>query len=606
MQEPKEEIKQRLDVVEVVSGYIQLKNAGQGSYKACCPFHTEKTPSFYVSSEKQIWHCFGCNKGGDLFSFIMEIEGVDFSQALEIAAQKAGVKLPEHFTPQSRLGTEKDKMLELNLIAQKLYEKVLTEHERATIARNYIEKRRITKDEIKKFGIGYAPMEWTMLSDYLRKRGYKDADILSAGLAKKKINGNGILDRFRDRIMIPLYDSQGRVVGFTGRSLSEDKNSGPKYLNSPETLIYNKRAILYGLHLAKTQIRQNKSVIVVEGNLDVVASHRAGVENIVASSGTALTDIQLQILKKLTDNIIFCFDGDGAGYEAAKRGIDLAIEMDFNVRAICIPKELGKDTDDVVCKDPQAWRNLVSEPLHIMQFYFNREFTDANMSDINKKKRIVDFLLSKINLYSSLVEREHWLMHLSDRTRIDINQLRSELKVDTKQTEEKVQQKKDDERVISKKDKAIEMLIGICLVDNSRLGEFLITLKDVNAEDKLIERIVKDVISLYTNNKFAANAQNKLFSTLRSQYSQEGNEKIINFIDKLALQTELYLSGNNEKQVRENIDCNIQTLIQIPQKQRLLEFERKIRQAEMTGQTELARSLITEYAQVIESLKHDK
>ncbi|MBU4315461.1 DNA primase [Patescibacteria group bacterium] len=605
MLDPKDEIKQRLDVVEIVAEYLQLKNAGSGGFKACCPFHSEKTPSFYVSKEKQIWHCFGCNKGGDLLSFIMEMEGIDFPQALEIAAKKAGVTLPDRRAPENM--EQRDVLLDMHVVAQKLFAKILFDHNRAKEARDYLNKRGISQSDCEKFGLGFALEEWSMLVEFFKKRGYKDSLIIDSGLAKKRQVGDGLIDRFRNRIMIPLYDAQGHVVGFTGRALQETENSGPKYLNSSETLIYNKRSILYGLHLAKVEIRKKKSVIIVEGNLDVIASHKAGVENIVASSGTALTELQLQILKKLTNTLIFCLDGDNAGYEAAKRGIDLALSLGFNVKVISIPKELGKDTDDVVRKDPKAWQTLVSHPIGIMEFYFAKEFENTDTTDIAKIDEITKFLLSKIELCSGIVEREHWLMHLADRTRVDISSLRLKLKehVRVDKIENSEEQKP---KIFTKKSKqqiAIEFFIGLFLTQTNEYFNLLSLVNVSDISDENLKTIVKDVQLLYNDGKFASNTQNTIFSTLRDNYSKEGKIQLIQLIDKLVLQTESYLEEINEKQVREEIESNKQLLIQVPQKLQLLEFERKIRQAEMSGEKELARTLSNEYAQVLASLKHD-
>ncbi|MBU0613695.1 DNA primase, partial [Patescibacteria group bacterium] len=275
--EPKEEIRARIHVDELIGEYLELRPAGHMNFKALCPFHGEKTPSFHVSREKEIWHCFGCHKGGDIFAFIMEIEGVDFAEAMRILAKKAGVEMPE-YKPQKDKG-ERELYIEMHQLAGRFYKKVLESHESAGVARDYLKNRGITSDLVDKFLLGFALESWESLCLFLKQKGYTEKQILGSGLAKIRKSGSGIIDRFRNRIMIPISDTRGNIVGFTGRLLSGE---GPKYLNSPETLIYNKRAILYGLHLAKTAIRQKGSVIIVEGNLDVVASHKAGVENVVA------------------------------------------------------------------------------------------------------------------------------------------------------------------------------------------------------------------------------------------------------------------------------------------------------------------------------------
>lgn len=607
MLDPKDEIKQRLDVADVIGRYLQLKPAGSGSFKTCCPFHAEKTPSFHISKEKQIWHCFGCNKGGDLLSFIMEIEGADFPRALEIAAGFAGVKLPERTREPDK--QEKEVLYELHTVAQKLYTKILKDHERTKDARDYLVKRGITNDLIDAFGLGFAPDEWRMLTDFLRKRDYKDTDLINSGLAKKTQAGDDLIDRFRSRIMIPLSDSQGRVVGFTGRSLVETDKSGPKYLNSSETLIYNKRAILYGLSLAKAEIRRSKSVIIVEGNLDVIASHKAGIKQIVASSGTALTEIQLSVLKKLTNTLIFCFDEDNAGYEAAKRGMDLAQSMGFDLRVIRITKDLGKDPDDVVQKDPMIWRSLVEKPIHVMQYYFEKEFEKADMTDVAQKKHITEFLLSKIALYTNVIEREHWLMHLADRTRLSVDTLRSQL-VEAKHEEAKpteIQKTTQTSRKLSKTDRSIEFLLGHIIDSIQTNSNLLGYINEEIIQDKNLKNIAKKVKLLYTNGEFAIDTPKSFFSILRDQCSKESQLDELNFIDTLVLQTERLKQEINENQLREEIDSHLQILKQVPHKQSLLELERKIRQAELSGDKELARILTNQYVQACQSLKkHDQ
>ena len=604
MLDPKDEIKQRLDVGEVIGRYLQLKPAGSGSFKTCCPFHAEKTPSFYVSIEKQIWHCFGCSKGGDLFSFLMEIEGIDFPRALEIAAQFAGVKLPERVIEPDK--QEKEILFELHVVAQKLFTKILKDHERAKDAREYLKKRGITDELIDSFELGFAPEEWRMLTDFLRKRNYKDSDLIKSGLAKQTQAGDDLIDRFRNRILIPLFDAQGRIVGFTGRSLVETDKSGPKYLNSPETLIYNKRSILYGLHLAKAEIRRTKSVIIVEGNLDVIASHKAGVKQIVASSGTALTEIQLSILKKLTNTLIFCFDEDSAGYEAAKRGMDLAQSMGFDLRVIRITKDLGKDPDDVVQKDPLLWKALVEKPIHVMQYYFDKEFEKANMIDVSQKKQVTELLLSKIGLYTNAIEREHWLMHLADRTRLSIEMLRSQLSQVAKKELDlpKIQQNNGKPPTYSKIDRSIEFLLGLIIEDVAYIS-LLDQINEQIIQNENLKRIAKKVKLLYTSGEFAIDTPKPLFSILRERYSQEGQSDDINFIDTLLLQTERLKQEINEKQLREEIDSHLQILKEVPHKQSLLELERNIRQAELSGDKELARRLTDQYAQALQSLIHD-
>ncbi|MBT3230427.1 DNA primase [Candidatus Uhrbacteria bacterium] len=605
MLDPKDEIKQRLDVVEIISEYLPLKPAGSSGFKACCPFHGEKTPSFHVSREKQIWHCFGCNKGGDLFAFVMDLEGMNFPSVLELMAGKAGVKLPERTQSQASKESkkERDVLLDLHIIAQKFYTKILTEHEYGADARKYLKDRGITDDLIEKFGLGFASDQWSMMANYLQKRDYDDELIIKSGLAKKKLSGDGIIDRFRNRILVPLHDARGRVIGFTGRSLVETDKSGPKYLNSPETDIYNKRAVLYGLHLAKTAIRQNKSVIIVEGNLDVIASHKAGVENIVASSGTALTDIQLQTLKKLTNHLIFCFDSDNAGFEAARRGIRLAQQMDFDVHVILIPDEMGKDPDDVVQNDPEKWVQIASKPIHIIKYYFNRIFAKSDISNITQKKEATKFMLSEIAQYTDAVEREHWLMQLSDRTMIGIDVLRSEIKkhAQTQKTPEAKAPIKPSEQKKTRNDSVVSFLLGVLLVHPQYFDDISNNLSQETIKSDQLRVVYKDIKSAYTQANTPSTTQKTTFSILSALYKQEQRTDDANCINALTLKTEQILDGFQEKQVREEIDRHLEILVQAPRKAHLLELESNIRQAEMAGDKQRARQLTDEYLEVLKS-----
>lgn len=607
MLDPKDEIKQRLDIVEVISEYLPLKPAGSGSFKACCPFHGEKTPSFHVSREKQIWHCFGCNKGGDLISFVMELEGLSFPAALEMLALKAGVTLPEREQTQDQKKSKEEReiLLDVHIIAQKFYAMILKEHDRAKDARVYLEHRGITVDLIEKFGLGFAPDEWSMLTTYLQKRGYHDAIILKSGLSKTRQSGSGLIDRFRNRILVPLHDPRGRVIGFTGRSLIETETSGPKYLNSPETEIYNKRTVLYGLHLAKTAIRREKGVIIVEGNLDVIASHKAGVEHIVASSGTALTESQLQTLKKLTQDLIFCFDADNAGYEAAKRGMDLAQQMGLNIKVIQIPKELGKDPDDVVQKNPQAWQELVKRPIHAMQYYLSKEFDRIDLSDPTAKDRAAQFVLQKLALIPSAIEQEHWLMQLADLTRVSVDVLRAELK---KKPAEKQQasgpavlRRQETDKHTHPHTAASRFLLGILLCNDAYAMELFAHLGENLIDDEQLKRIYTEAREVYTQANTSASAQNTIFSTLSSLYQSPERLSDAQCINAIVIETEQIIEGLQEKHVREEISRHIHILNQAPRKRHLLELERAIRQAEMSGDKERARELTDAYMEALKS-----
>ncbi len=417
----KEEIKAKTDVVDLISEYIQLKQAGSVSWKGLCPFHGEKTPSFHVSRDKQIWHCFGCGEGGDVFAFVMKMEGMDFPEALRHLGNKCGVEVTRFSSAESG---EKQRLVQANAFAAAYWRKYLLESPAAANARAYLAKRGISEELAARFGLGVAPDAWDALAQAFVKKGIPDTDGERAGLLMRRRQGSGFIDRFRSRIMVPLRDAQGNAVGFTGRVYLPNDPSPAKYMNSPETPVYHKGSVLFGLDLAKKYIREKGYVIIVEGNLDVIASHKAGVGNIVASSGTALTEQQLALLKRYTDTIIFSFDADAAGFKAAQKGIGLARQAGFNVRVAVLPASAGKDPDEAVQKDPWLWRDAVEKTVPIMQYYIDRAIAGKGMNNVDHKREISAFLLPEFVHIQDVVEREHWLQVLSDLLRTDLNVLR--------------------------------------------------------------------------------------------------------------------------------------------------------------------------------------
>ncbi len=412
---PTDEIKQRIDIVDLIQGYVPLTPGG-ANWKAQCPFHNEKSPSFMVSREKGIWHCFGCGKGGDIFSFIQEIEGMDFPEALHFLAQRAGVEL-RHVDPEQR--SRRQRALEINALAAKMYHRVLLDHEKAEAARAYLAKRGITPETIETFQLGYAPETWEGVQHFLQGKKFTDEEIFHAGLTVKRDRGVGYYDRFRNRIMFPVHDHLGRVVGFSARALDGNQpgraGSGsagePKYLNTPQTLIYNKSAVVYGLYQAKNAIKQAKLAILVEGNMDALASHQAGVTNVVAVSGTALTNDQLRLLKRYTEHIALSFDTDMAGESASMRGIERAWQEEMNIKVVTLP--FGKDPDEVVQKNPEAWRKAVADAQPFMEYAFERVQKTLNLFSVEHKKLAAKRLLGLMAKLRDPIEQTHYLQKLS-------------------------------------------------------------------------------------------------------------------------------------------------------------------------------------------------
>lgn len=439
MVSPIDEIKNRLDIVEVIGSYIKLKKAG-ANYRALCPFHSEKKPSFFVSPSRQIWHCFGCSAGGDVFGFIKQIEGVEFGDALRILAKRAGVTLRRE-DPQ--LKSQRNRLYEISELACQFFEKQLEQSKMGGLAQKYLLERGIRKESFKNYRLGYAPDSWRGLSDFLASKGYRPEEIIKAGLAIRKENigetggqvredSRGWYDRFRARIMFPVFDLNSQVIGFGGRIFSEGlraksrgEEEAPKYMNTPGTLLYDKSRILYNLDKARMAIRKNGFCILVEGYIDVILSCQLGFENIVATSGTALTNYQLGILKRYSDNLLTSFDMDVAGNLATKRGIDLAQVQGFNIKVIVLPAE--SDPAIVISKDPREWEKLIKNAKSILEFYFDLSLSRFDKDTLEGKKEISKTLLPVIKRIQNKIEQSFWIQELSRALQIKEEAILKEL-----------------------------------------------------------------------------------------------------------------------------------------------------------------------------------
>ncbi len=417
---PIDEIKNKLDIVDVIQGYIRLQKAGR-NYRASCPFHSEKTPSFMVSPEKQMWHCFGCGKGGSIFDFVMEMDGVEFGDALRILAQRAGVELKStdaKFSAEWK--TEKSRLYEVCDLANRFFIKQLEESKKGKEMLDYLVERGINRNTIKDWQVGYAPSGWQSLFNFLISCGYSDGDILKTGLSvqsEKTGAKERFYDRFRDRIIFPISDINGLVVGFTGRENPKNPDSRMgKYINTPNTLIYDKSRILYGLDKAKVDIRKDNLCILVEGQTDVIMSHQAGFKNVIASSGTALTEQQLRIIKRYTENLATAFDMDMAGEMATKKGVDLALQLGFNAKVISLPN--NQDPANCIKENLKSWLKAVKNAKELIKFYFDGAFSKSNPETVRGKKEISGALLPVIKKISNKIEQAHWLQELATRLKV--------------------------------------------------------------------------------------------------------------------------------------------------------------------------------------------
>jgi len=417
-----DEVKQRTDIVEVIGQYTTLTKSGR-NLRALCPFHTETRPSFFVYPEQQSWHCFGaCNTGGDVFSFIMKKEGMDFGEALRFLAERAGITVPSR-SAQDVKKEEKDRLYRINETAAKYYYHLLMESTAGEIARKYLQARGISPETITKFNLGYSLNKWEALKAYMLEQGYSESHLLEAGLIIESENGK-THDRFRNRLMFPIHDSRGYITGFGARVLDD---SLPKYVNSPQTTVFDKSGTLYGIHLSSDGIKKQDMAVIVEGYMDVLTAHQNGFNNVVASMGTALTERHLGTLKRLTRNIALALDADSAGDEATLRSVGYENTLDAEVKVVMIPR--GKDPDDVIREDRQNWQDLVQEALPVMDYFFDSVTSKLNLLTARDKSVTVNRLLPVISEISDSTRQNHYLNILSRLTGIRYSRLEDTLKI---------------------------------------------------------------------------------------------------------------------------------------------------------------------------------
>ena len=413
-----DEIKNKLDIIGLVNEYVPLKKAGR-NYKALCPFHNEKTPSFMVSPDRQIFKCFGCNEGGDVFSFYKRMEGVEFGEAMKFLAQRAGVQLKEY--KPTRAEQQKEKLIEVHELATDLYHHLLYKHPSGKKALDYLKARGVKQKAGTDFRLGFAPEQDVLLLNYLKKKGFSAQEVMVAGLGM--VSAGKPKDRFRSRIMFPISDTLGRVIAFSGRAFG---NIEPKYLNSPETPIFSKSKALYGMNLAKADIKKEKSVILVEGNLDVISSFQVGITNVVAPLGTSVTQSQVDILKRFAENLLFAFDTDLAGDAAAKRGIQLAEEADMNIRVVQL--STGKDPDEAIRKNPLSWKKAIKSAVPIYDYYIQSAIKKYGLEGAESKRKIAAEVLPQIASIGDGILKAHYLQVIATKLRVEEEVLRDVLK----------------------------------------------------------------------------------------------------------------------------------------------------------------------------------
>ncbi|RME49559.1 MAG: DNA primase [Caldilineae bacterium] len=440
-----DEIKSRLDIVDFVTAYVpSLKKAGR-TYKGLCPFHAEKTPSFVVFPETQSWHCFGaCSTGGDIFTFLMRREGYTFGEALKVLADRAGVPLRERTPEEEEADRTRQKLFDLVAAAADFFHRLLLQSPQAEFARAYVQQRGLSPQTVRQFQLGYAPDGWETLKRHLQERGYREADLLAAGLIVARDDGSPGYDRFRDRLVVPIRDLRGRVVGFGARALHD--NQVPKYLNSPQTPLFDKSTLLYALDVAKNAIRDTGQAVIVEGYMDALQAHEHGFRNVVAQMGTALTEPQLKQLRRFTNTFILALDADSAGSAATLRGIHTARqtlaktkvggftprgevrlqgELDADIRIAALPP--GKDPDDLLREGTGAWQKVVDTALPLVDYYIQTVTARLDLNTARGKAVAVQEILPLLRELGNPIEQEHYLQQLARIVKIEERTLKAEL-----------------------------------------------------------------------------------------------------------------------------------------------------------------------------------
>ncbi len=558
MNSPVQKIKERLSIEEVVSSYIKLEKSGS-NFKARCPFHNEKTPSFFISSDRDSYYCFGCGAKGDIFTLVEEFEGLDFKGALKLLAQKAGVVL-DNYNPKEE--SEKEKLYRIMEEATKFFENNLTQTPIGKEALDYLKSRGLEDKIIKGFRIGFIQNEWRDLLNYFQAKGFKENELEKAGLIKKVPEKNSYYDRFRNRIMFPISDSSGRVIAFSGRLFkddllinSEQQKSQPKYLNSPETPIFFKSAILYGLDKAKDSIRKNNFSILVEGQFDLILSHQAGFKNSVATSGTALSDSiskenvvsNLGLLRRLSSNIVLAFDADKAGLNASNRASKIALSFGMDVKVASLPDNTDP-ADLISLKGVNAWKEAIRNSKHIIEFLLNKILKDNGLDSQKLGREVKEKILPYVDSISSSIEKAFFIKKIHDLTQIPEEALREDLKKIEKESnleKKEIKEVEESRSKIFKKDYIERRLWGIIFWQESLVKPLIDILKSkkeileiLNKKEEEIKLIWKDSLEdlifeaeiFYGLNSNLENDFQELVLNLKEEYLREKLMRQMSFL----------------------------------------------------------------------------
>ena len=572
-----EEIKSRLNIVDVISSYIKLEKAGV-NYRARCPFHEEKSPSFFVSPSRQIWHCFGgCNEGGDIFKFVMKIEGIEFYDALKLLADKAGVELKQN-KEWKETKTQRQKLLDISEKACLFFEYQLEKSKKGIEAKEYLLSRGLKQETIKKWRIGYAPDTWQGLSDFLISRGFDREDIIKSGLAIQK---EKMFDRFRSRIIFPITGFNSEIIAFTGRIFNKEDKEEAKYLNSPATILYDKSKALYGIDKAKLEIRKKDVCVLVEGNIDCIMSHQSGVENCIAVSGTALTNLHLGIIKRYSKKLILAFDMDSAGNKATEKAIEISEKDYFEIKVI--PRSKDKDPADIILKEGEdAWKKLIEESKPVSEFFFDLAIGNKDVKLIEDKKKILKEFLPHVKRMENTVERSHWIQKVSDTLKIKEEDIREEIK----KINIKKEALKEKECIIDKKTRRQmieEKILALVLRKKDRI--------DLLGDFSFFSSPIKEILEKVKENKEIT------FDDLKIEFKDN-----INFLNYIFLKSEVIEELEEEEELKMCI-FEIENLIT---KEKLQNLHLEIRELEKQGDSARVKVLLEEFKNLIKYEEKNK
>ncbi len=556
------QIREKIDIVSLLSEYITIKKAGK-NFQALCPFHGEKTPSFHISQERQLWHCFGCGKGGDIYTFLMEYERLEFPEALKILAKRAGIELISQSYADTATSAKKEALYKINALASEYYHFILTKHAAGNHALQYVKQRGLTDKVIETFKLGFAPAGGSDLTKYLlRRKQCKKEDVVDAGLA---LQGRyDVIDFFRGRLMFPLIDHHDNTVGFSGRVVDGIPANGGKYINTRDTLVYHKREQMYGLHVTKEAIKKQNQVLLVEGEVDVISCFQHGISNVVAVKGTALTEQQVRLLSRYAEKITFCFDGDTAGQEAIKRSLSVVAKRGIATTVVVIPS--GKDPDESLRTNPVLFKEAVRRDSNIYDYLFEQTAQKYDTNSSEGKQRFAEEVLPFINEIENAIVREHYInklsnaIHSSSESIIkELERLRKKLPIPAKEPSDLKQK--------SREEKLEEYLLALILQDTTPEKHFASSwqkLQPFMAKQRASQKLFYVLAGFYENMKDGARdtLQSYIPTELLAPYNIalllplpafENDEKLHVEVEKTATQLrEMYIK-EKIKQITEEL-----------------------------------------------------